>query len=156
MRHFFDTNVLVYSQDAGERAKQERAQGLIEAAMAEETFVVSTQVLAEFYSTCVRRKLLHPPLALAFVRFWSSHDTVSHTADLIVRGLELHQKHSLSPWDGFVVQAAIEARCDVLLSEDLQHGRKFGDLEVVNPFLASAHEPRARYRTARAKARSRA
>lgn len=54
----------------------------------------------------------------------------------------LHQAHSLAVWDGFIVQAALEAECDLLLSEDFQHGRRFGGLEVFNPFLnASAHEP---------------
>ena len=53
--------------------------------------------------------------------------------------------HSLSVWDGLIVQAALEAGCDALLTEDLQHGRRFGNLEIVNPFLAAAHEPRRRY-----------
>ena len=102
---------------------------------------MSTQVLVEFYATSVRRRLLGPAQALDLVRFWGGHDTVAHTPDLVTRGLELHQAHSLSIWDGLIVQAALDARCDVLLSEDLQHGRRFGSLEVANPFLpAAAHE----------------
>jgi hypothetical protein len=61
------------------------------------------------------------------------------------RGLELHQAHSLALWDGLIVQAALDSRCAILLSEDLQHGRRFGSLEVANPFLAdAAHEAAAR------------
>lgn len=146
MRRFFDTNVLVYSRDSADVAKRELARSLIEEAIEDESFVVSTQVLVEFYATSVRRKLLGPAQALDLVRFWGGHDTVAHTPDFVVRGLELHRAHSLAIWDGLVVQAALDARCDVLLSEDLQHGRRFGDLEVANPFLAPAgvHEPRAR------------
>ena len=142
MRRFFDTNVLVYSCDPTDRAKRDMARVLVEDAIAAEDFVVSTQVLVEFYATCVRRKLLGPAQALGLVRLWSEHDTVSQTPDLVVRGLALHQTHSLSMWDALIVQAAIDARCDVLLSEDLQHGRRFGDLEVSNPFAGSgsAHE----------------
>jgi hypothetical protein len=59
-------------------------------------------------------------------------------------------------WDALVVQAALDARCDVLLTEDLQHGRRFGDLEISNPFVSSAHEtPRAPYRTRAVKRESR-
>lgn len=146
MRRFFDTNVLVYSRDSADVAKRERARSLIEEAIEDESFVVSTQVLVEFYATSVRRKLLGPAQALDLVRFWGGHDAVPHTPDLVVRGLELHQAHSLAIWDGLIVQAALDARCEVLLSEDLQHGRRFGDLEVANPFLPAAgvHEPRAR------------
>ncbi len=141
MRHFFDTNVLVYSRDPDDAAKRALARALIETAIEEESFVVSTQVLVEFYATSVRRRLLGPAQALDLVRFWGGHDTVAHTPDLVTRGIELHQAHSLSIWDGLIVQAALDARCDVLLSEDLQHGRRLGGLEVVNPFLpAAAHE----------------
>ena len=37
-------------------------------------------------------------------------------------------------YDALIVAAAIEAGCDRLLSEDLQHGRRFADCVVVNPF----------------------
>jgi predicted nucleic acid-binding protein len=153
MRRFFDTNVLVYSRDPDDVAKRTLARSLIEEAIEDESFVISTQVLVEFYATSVRRKLLGPAQALDLIRFWGGHDTVPHTPELVIRGLELHQAHSLSIWDGLIVQAALDARCDVLLSEDLQHGRRFGDLEVANPFLApaGAHEPGARpYRALKA------
>ena len=39
-----------------------------------------------------------------------------------------------------VVTAAIESRCDVLFTEDLQSGRRYGKLEIVNPFRLGAHE----------------
>lgn len=155
MRRFFDANVLVYSRDPGESRKREVARALIKEAIESDAFVVSTQVLTEFYVTVVRRKFVGPTEALQLVRLWSEHDTVAQTPELLVRGLELHQAHSLSPWDGLIVQAAIDARCDVLLTEDLQHGRRFGDLQISNPFLSSAHEPpRPAYR-ARAKKRAR-
>lgn len=152
MRRFFDTNVLVYSRDPDDAAKRALARRLIEEAMDSDTFVVSTQVLVELYAVTVRRKLLGPSQALDLVRCWGRHDTVPHTPELVTRGLELHQAHSLSVWDGLIVQAALDARCEVLLSEDLQHGRRFGDLEIVNPFVAGAgaHEAPARtYRAAK-------
>jgi len=157
VRRFFDTNVLVYSRDPDDAAKRALARTLIEDAIEAEAFVVSTQVLVEFYATSVRRRLLGPAQALELVRFWGGHDTVAHTPDLVTRDLELHQAHSLSVWDGLIVQAALDARCDVLLSEDLQHGRRFGSLVIANPFLApAAHEaPAPSYRPAKPAARSR-
>jgi len=151
MRQLFDTNVLVCSQDPREPKKREIARTLIAEAIGADAFVLSTQVLVEFYAACVRRKLLGPSQALHLVQLWSQHDTVSHTPELVARGLALHQAHSISMWDALVVQAALDARCDVLLTEDLQHGRRFGDLEVRNPFAASgAHErPGTPYRARR-------
>ena len=146
MRQFFDTNVLVCSCDPLDLRKRDVANGLIEEAIAAQEFVVSTQVLAEFYVVSQRRRLLGPSQALELVRFWSGHDAVTHTAELLVRGITLHQAHSIAMWDALLVEVALDARCAVLLTEDLQHGRRFGELEIVNPFLATTHEPRGRYR----------
>jgi len=48
--------------------------------------------------------------------------------------LALCRDHSLAFYDALIVAAAVEAGCDRLYSEDLQHGRRFGDCVVVNPF----------------------
>jgi predicted nucleic acid-binding protein len=37
-----------------------------------------------------------------------------------------------------IVASAIEAGCNVLYSEDMQHGRTFGRLAIANPFLESS------------------
>lgn len=153
MRRFFDTNILVYAFDRVDAGKREAAGTFIEQAIAEGEFIVSTQVLAEFYSTAVRTKIIGPVQARDLVRQWSDHHPVPQTIDLVLRGMSLQQEHSLNIWDALIVEAAREARCDVLFTEDLQHGRRFGELEIVNPFLASAHEPQSRYG---AKARKRA
>jgi predicted nucleic acid-binding protein len=41
----------------------------------------------------------------------------------------------LSFYDALIVSAAAEARCTVLLTEDLQHGSRFLGVTVQNPFL---------------------
>jgi predicted nucleic acid-binding protein len=41
-------------------------------------------------------------------------------------------------YDALIVAAAIEAGCNALYSEDMQHGRTIGGLAIVNPFLGSA------------------
>ncbi len=146
MRQFFDTNVLVYAHDPRHAAKRELARSLADEAMSAGAFVVSTQVLAEFYSTVARRQLLAAADALKLVRLWGEHDVVAHTPELIVRGIALHQSHSLSIWDALIVQAALDAQCDLLLTEDMQHGRRFGELEIRNPFAAAGvHEASKAY-----------
>lgn len=144
MRVFFDTNVLIYAHGRDDPRKREVARASIEEATAGGGFVVSAQVLAEFYWTAVRLKVMGPSQAQALVRLWSEHDAVPQTPDLVLRAITLHQDHSLAFWDALIVQAALDAGCERLLTEDMQHGRRFGDLEIHNPFIASgAHEPRA-------------
>ena len=50
----------------------------------------------------------------------------------------LARDHGLAFYDALIVASAIEAGCDTLFSEDMQHGRKIGGLAIVNPFLEGA------------------
>jgi len=49
--------------------------------------------------------------------------------------LRLSARFSLSWYDSLIVVAAMESQCEILYSEDLQHGQRFGDVRVENPFL---------------------
>lgn len=55
---------------------------------------------------------------------------------LLLAAIERMSVHRLSFWDALVVEAAVRAGCDLLFSEDLSHGQRFGKLRVVNPFRA--------------------
>jgi predicted nucleic acid-binding protein len=37
-------------------------------------------------------------------------------------------------YDALIVAAAVEGGCHTIYSEDLQHGREFGELRIENPF----------------------
>ena len=147
MNCFFDTNVIVYAYDPGAGLKQVRAHELMERHAGDRTITVSTQVLQETYSVLVRKRYLDPAQALRVVDGLSDGRVVPADAASVLRGLQLSQRYQLSPWDGLIVQAALDAGCTTLFTEDLQAGQRFGEMEVVNPFVDAVHEPRAAYRT---------
>ena len=62
-RGFFDANVLVYAYDPRDPAKQQRALDLLADALANDTGVLSAQVLAEFFNAVTRK--LPSPLSIA-------------------------------------------------------------------------------------------
>jgi predicted nucleic acid-binding protein len=135
-RVFFDTNVLVYGFDEDEPLKRAAAAARLRNTPLEQQ-VFSTQVLQEFYNT-VTRKLRRPvpaEAAEASVRILARLNVVPTTAPLVLDAIALHRAHHLSLWDALIVQAALSAGCERLLTEDLPHGRKFGGLTVENPFL---------------------
>ena len=48
----------------------------------------------------------------------------------------LRTNHRFSYWDSLIVAAALDAGCDTLYSEDMQHGQVVeGRLRLVNPFV---------------------
>jgi predicted nucleic acid-binding protein len=57
---------------------------------------------------------------------------------LITAAWSIQDRFTLSFWDSLVVAAAREARCQVLLTEDLQHGAELDGVSVANPFLTEA------------------
>ena len=60
------------------------------------------------------------------------------TLDLHRAARTLAEDNRLSFYDALIVAAALEAGCDILYTEDMQHGRTIGGLAIVNPFLESA------------------
>lgn len=146
MSCFFDTNVLVYVFDRGEPQKQARAQELVTAHMTARDMVLSTQVLQELYVTLTRKKRLGAADALEVVTTFAQERIVPASADMVLRGLALSQQRQLSAWDALIVQAALQAGCTTLLSEDFQTGARFDELVVVNPFAPQVHEAKAAYK----------
>ena len=53
---------------------------------------------------------------------------------LVLRAIDTAGQHRVSVWDAMVIEAAAEAACDQLWSEDLAHGRTVRGVRVVNPF----------------------
>ncbi|GAA4412052.1 PIN domain-containing protein [Quisquiliibacterium transsilvanicum] len=141
MSVFFDTNVLVYLVDSVDPAKRAVALELVPAHLRDRSLVISTQVLQELYVTVTRRRLLAPPDAEEMIATLAQERVVPSSAGFVVRAVGVARRYGISLWDALVVQAAIESECEVLFSEDLQDGMRFGELRVVNPFALRAHEP---------------
>lgn len=134
-RSFFDTNVLVYCDSNDEPEKQAVALRWFEETRRARRAVVSTQVVQEYFSTLTSKLAVPIETARRKIGILGSLDVVVNGLPQIYRAIDLRRLHSVSFWDGLIIAAAQEARCRVLLSEDLQHGRRFDSLEVVNPFL---------------------
>jgi predicted nucleic acid-binding protein len=139
---FVDTNVLVYSEDAAFPKKQARAVQWLEVLWRGERGRLSTQVLNEFYVTLTRK--LKPAFptgdARAEVRRYQTWQPLVVDHPLVEAAWAFEARYGLSYWDSLIVAAAQQLGCSILLSEDLQHGQKFGDLQVINPFQAEPKE----------------
>lgn len=135
-RIFLDTNVLVYLFDEDSPAKQVRARQIFPEHARAGGIVLSPQVLQEFYVTVTRKlaRPLSPEAAQAAVTNLVAFPVVPVDGATILRAIHLHQRATLSFWDALIIQAALEGNCKRLLSEDMQHGRRFGELVVENPF----------------------
>jgi predicted nucleic acid-binding protein len=136
-RIFLDTNVFVYALSKSVPSKQVIASGLIKQAIESGKGTISFQVVQEFFNVAFRR--FTPPMALAEAEQLLAVTfrpllAVQSSFGLYVRALQLTRNHSISWYDSLLIAAALESDCGVFYTEDLQHGQKFSDLRVVNPF----------------------
>jgi predicted nucleic acid-binding protein len=132
---FFDTNILIYMLDSNEPERQPKAIACFEDAVLNHTIVLSTQVLHEFYNITTRKLRLSPADAAQRVHNLCAFEIMASASPHTLAALELVQRYKLQWWDALVLEAAMRAKADVLYSEDKQHGQRYGDLRVVNPFL---------------------
>lgn len=132
MSAFLDTNILVYAQQTGPKA-------IISQDLIAQGGTISVQVLNEL--TNVLRKKDN--------RSWRDIELVLDDVDNALEpalpltaatsraALALARDHGFSFYDALIIASAIDASCDTLYSEDMQHGRSIGELAIVNPFLGS-------------------
>ena len=132
-RAFIDSNILVYAFSTD--ARQTRARIVLE-----HGGVISVQCLNEF-ANVARRKLgfdwpqaheAHEALDAirALCRVALPIDVAIHE-----HGLRLSERHGLSLYDAMIIAAAMRGECELLWSEDMQHGLVVDErLRIVNPF----------------------
>jgi len=134
-RRFIDTNVLVYVHDANEPQKRKIARNLLAEHLGNQSAVLSTQVLQEYFVAATRIGL-PAEIAQKHVTTYAQANVVQVTVDLILAAIDLHRLHKLSFWDALVVRSARAGGCRVVLTEDLKHGQSYDGVLVENPFLA--------------------
>lgn len=130
-RCFFDTNAIAYfaSPDADKARQAKHLLGF--------GGTISVQVLNEL-TLVMRRKFAMSWLEVHEILniIKTVLDVVPVTLSVHEEGIRLAERYKLSVYDAMIVAAAIETNCDVLWSEDMQHGMKIGGLEIRNPFAA--------------------
>jgi predicted nucleic acid-binding protein len=135
---FLDTNVFVYAFDQKESKKAQIAQTLIKQGATENQAIISYQVIQEFIKVVTRGfriSITHVDLESFVFSALFPMAEISWSQALTVDALRIHIAYRIGWYDALIVAAAQQGNCKILYSEDLQHGQRFGNLVVENPFL---------------------
>jgi predicted nucleic acid-binding protein len=137
-RFFLDTNIFLYTFDQAAPEKARRAENLIRQGMETRKAIICYQVVQEFFNVALRR--FRPPMTIAEAERYLSITlsplvAVYPSQSLYGEALRLTSKYGHSWYDSLILASALEGGCGILYSEDFQHGQKFGDMLVRNPFL---------------------
>jgi len=136
-RQFVDTNILVYAHDIEAGDKHGRARALIAQLWESGQGHLSVQVLQEFF-VAVTTKVKKPleirvaSRLISWLANWKVHSPNAHD---VIRATEIQERHKVSFWDAMIIRSAESLGCDVIWSEDLNHGQRYENVLVLNPFL---------------------
>jgi predicted nucleic acid-binding protein len=140
-RFFLDTNIFFYSFHRKAVAKSRRPTQLIRTALKTQKGITSYQVVQEFFIVALQRftpAMKAEEAEQYFTTLFRPLLGIHSSQSLYLEALHLQARYRLFWYDSLIVSAAIQAQCDVLMTEDLQHGQRFGDLRIENPFLSPA------------------
>ncbi len=133
---FLDTNILVNAADNSDTEKKEQSRALLTSFLNDGVIcAVSTQVLQEFYVVATRKLGIEPLMAKDMVHSFRNYEVVRVVPDLIEDAIDISILNQLSFWDALIVAAAESARCENILTEDLNHGQVIRGVRVKNPFV---------------------
>ncbi len=137
-RFTFDTNILIYAVDRSGGDKHETAVGLMQKA-ADKDCYLTVQVLGEFYHAVTRKNYAKPDQVIDFTRIWQQiFPVAAANQDTFNEAVEYVRDHNISFWDAMLWVTAKQVGCGFIISEDMQHGRRLGGVEVLNPFVKDA------------------
>lgn len=127
---FFDTNVILYSYSIVNNEKNVISKKLISDS------IISTQVLQEMCNVLIKKfKLGEISILMALSELNTNFDVKINTTETIKNALQIHFKYQYSYYDSLIISSALENRCSILYSEDLQHNQKIEErLTIINPF----------------------
>ena len=132
---FVDTSVLVHAHDLDSGLKRTIAEHVLKQLWEDETGVLSTQVLQEFYATLVGGASPVPRRAARdLLHAYSAWPVVTLDAADIATASDIEERHRVSFRDALIIAAARKSGASLLLSDTLQPHRPITGLELQNPF----------------------
>lgn len=131
---FIDTNILIYYFQVKQEQRKILSTNLIHEHI--EDIILSTQVLGELFNV-MRKKGNDRDICSAIVEecihiFPISEIRKQHVS----KALSINNKYGYSYYDSLIVASALEAGCDILYTEDMQHNHLIENrLRILNPFV---------------------
>ncbi|MDR0516135.1 MAG: PIN domain-containing protein [Fibromonadaceae bacterium] len=127
-----DSNILIYNHDLDHENKRLIARGLFK-----EIPVVSSQVISEYLNVMKKDFKMQKHELMYLCTLWLEKCSIQ---PVVLSTMKLAQslitRYDFQMFDGIIIAAALEANCNIIYSEDMQHGQVIEKtLKIVNPFV---------------------
>ena len=128
---FFDTNTLLYLFSSDTNKADWISKNI------QKSNVISVQVLNEFTSASLKKIKISTKELDEFLDLFLEIFTIKPLdVETFNSGLRISRRYGYHQYDSMIIAAAIQADCQRLYSEDLQHKQVIDKkLQIVNPFI---------------------
>lgn len=133
-KFFIDTNILVYTLDKFNRSKQKKARLLLKKLISQNSCVISTQVLEEFYVAATKKMNASPAVVKGIITSFEKIEIVHITPEIIKDAIDINILHKISFWDALIIAAADTAKCAAVITDDLNSKQTIKGIKIINPF----------------------
>jgi predicted nucleic acid-binding protein len=135
---FIDSNIWIYAflDSDKEHDKQRKALTLLEEIPADSMVTCSVQVVNEFHwilsrKYCINENTIKTKVTKGIAAF---ANVVPLDFKVYQDGFRIRGKYNVSFWDSLIIASALDNKCTVLYSEDMQDGLLVDNkLKIINP-----------------------
>jgi predicted nucleic acid-binding protein len=126
--------VLIYA--AAGKQDDSRKHKIATNLIVEARFAISSQVLGEFYAAVryPQSEMLTMNEAQNWILRLAPFSKLDTSAGLVSSAAFIKERFKVQFWDAALIAAAERLNLDLLYSEDMSHGQKYGSVTVINPF----------------------
>ena len=127
-----DSNILIYSHGSDCDNKRLIARNLLK-----EKPVISSQVISEYLNVMRRKFKIEKQELIHICSLWLEKCSVQPVVFSTIKlAQHLIDRYDFQIFDGIIVASALEANCNILYSEDMQHNQVVENtVKIVNPFV---------------------
>lgn len=132
---FIDSNIFLYAFSDKELSKQVTAKNII----LNGSPTISVQVINEVSNNLLKKLQFHENEVSCFIEnCYKRYSVVNLTQEIFSTASKLRNDHQFSYYDSVIVASALMNQCQVLYTEDMQHGQIIEhSLKIRNPFCIS-------------------
>jgi len=130
---FIDSNIFLYAFNDDDIDKQKIATKTI---MSENnSCYISLQVINEVSNNMLRKlKFTNTEIKDFINDSYKRYNIADITKETFLLACDVRDKYNISYYDSLILSSAINSKCNILYSEDMQHNQKIEDLTIINPF----------------------
>ncbi len=133
-RIFIDSNIFLYAFNDSDISKYKKAAKIIIDNY--HNYIISLQVINEVSNNMLKKLFFTNNEIKEFIRdSYKRFEVKNITKKIFIDACDIRDNYNISYYDSLIISTAINANCDYLYSEDMQHQQNISNkLTIINPF----------------------